>query len=318
MPGSAPSGSVPAAGSQTAPAPQPRKVFFVSGEIALPGQTYLDLRVVTLLQALAEAGGVTSSAGPDVVVRRHRDPTVMTATTTDDPTVQTLTFNRDDLMSGKVKDPELQAGDTVVVPKATATTQTPASAKHVLVNGEVRVPQAVVWHEGMTIQQAIDTAGGATAGAATGRIYIMRLNPKTKKLDRVTKGIKLTTPVQADDTIVVPHKYFGAPSDAPATLVQQPQQPHVVLASDVKIQATSVTVSGEVMNPGKVEFKDGMTVHQAIDAAGGAKRATAATNRIGIKRFNANTGKYEDVKAVKDTTLLKAGDIVTVPKKRIA
>jgi protein involved in polysaccharide export with SLBB domain len=178
------------------------KTFFMSGEVAKPGQTVLQLLRVTLLQALAEAGGVTAQAGPDVMIRRHRDPTVIAsvdAKATDDPSIETLVFNRDDLMAGRKADPVLQEGDTVVVPKA----------RTVLVNGEVRTPKAVTWVEGLTIMQALTAAGGATDKAATNRIYIERMNPKTKKLEKITKDIKLTTPVQADDTIVVPKKYFG-------------------------------------------------------------------------------------------------------------
>ena len=102
-------------------------------------------------------------------------------------------------MAGRTPDPSLQEGDTVIVPKA----------RTVLVNGEVRTPKAVTWVEGLTIMQAITAAGGANEHAALNRIYIQRMDPKKKKIVKITEDIKLTTVVQADDVIVVPKKYFG-------------------------------------------------------------------------------------------------------------
>ena len=41
------------------------------------------------------------------------------------------------------------------------------------------------------------------------RIYITRINPATKKIEKITKDIKLTTVLKPDDVVVVPKKSFG-------------------------------------------------------------------------------------------------------------
>jgi polysaccharide export outer membrane protein len=82
-------------------------------------------------------------------------------------------------------------------------------------------------------------------------------------------------------------------------------------------KAEKLTVGGEVGSPGSITLLPGMTVIEAIRKAGGAKPATAAMNRLGIKRYDPTKATFVEVKNVTEATLVQANDVVTVPKKRI-
>ena len=81
----------------------------------------------------------------------------------------------------------------------------------------------------------------------------------------------------------------------------------------------SVYVDGQVQKPGRYDWFPGMTVVDAIEAAGGLKDSTG--HLIWITRivdghtiritFHADTFSY----GVKKPPLLKDGDMVSVPKK---
>ena len=77
-------------------------------------------------------------------------------------------------------------------------------------------------------------------------------------------------------------------------------------------EAEKYTVTGYVRSPGVFEIDGDISVLQAIAIAGGATEQ-GATNRIEIQR----QGVAKPIKNVKMTDLVKPGDIVTVPRKRI-
>jgi polysaccharide export outer membrane protein len=96
----------------------------------------------------------------------------------------------------RVDDSKPQDGGSTVAPKA----------KTLLVTGEVKSPGPVGFTTGMTVKDAITAAGGVTERAATSRITITRLDPKTGKPTKIQA--KDTTLVEADDVIMVPKRYF--------------------------------------------------------------------------------------------------------------
>ncbi|MEN9498966.1 MAG: hypothetical protein RIS83_785, partial [Pseudomonadota bacterium] len=59
----------------------------------------------------------------------------------------------------------LEDGDVIVIPEKSQT---------VLVQGEVTMPQAVLWRDGMSIQQFLDAAGGLTARGARSTLMLRR------------------------------------------------------------------------------------------------------------------------------------------------
>ena len=72
------------------------------------------------------------------------------------------------------------------------------------------------------------------------------------------------------------------------------------------------TIQGEVRTVGIFELDSEMTLLQALAVAGGVNDR-GAKNRIEIQRV----GVPKPIKNVKMTEIIKAGDIITVPKKRI-
>jgi protein involved in polysaccharide export with SLBB domain len=175
----------------------------ITGAVVKFGVFTLTADQMTLMEALFNAGGLTTEAGPEVQVRRNKKLGEKGTLNPDDPntigqTIETMTYNFEDMNTGKIDGPVLQDGDYIYVPKA-----------------------------------------------------------------------------------------------------------------------EKVTVSGEVANPGAVTLLPGMTVIEAIRKAGGAKTQTAAMNRLSIKRYDSAKGKYVEVPNVKETTLVQANDVITVPKKRI-
>ena len=77
-------------------------------------------------------------------------------------------------------------------------------------------------------------------------------------------------------------------------------------------EAEKYTVTGYVRSPGVFELDGEITVLQALAIAGGPTDQ-GATNRVEIQR----AGVPKPLKNVKMTEVVKPGDIITVPRKRI-
>jgi polysaccharide export outer membrane protein len=77
-------------------------------------------------------------------------------------------------------------------------------------------------------------------------------------------------------------------------------------------EAEKYTITGYVRSPGVFDLDGEISVLQALAIAGGATEQ-GATNRIEIQR----QGIDKPIKNVKMTDLVKPGDIITVPRKRI-
>jgi polysaccharide export outer membrane protein len=77
-------------------------------------------------------------------------------------------------------------------------------------------------------------------------------------------------------------------------------------------EAEKYTITGYVRSPGVFEIDGELSVLQALAIAGGVTEQ-GASNRIEIQR----PGVAKPIKNVKMTDLVKPGDIITVPRKRI-
>jgi len=89
----------------------------------------------------------------------------------------------------------LEDGDVIVIPERSQT---------VMVQGEVRMPRAVLWREGMTIDQYLDQAGGLTARG--GRSTLMLRRPSGQVILEPRQS-----PAAGDELIALPYldpKYF--------------------------------------------------------------------------------------------------------------
>lgn len=89
----------------------------------------------------------------------------------------------------------------------------------------------------------------------------------------------------------------------------------VVVPNDQNIVLKTVTVGGFVNGPGPKPYRDGMTLWEAVSAAGGAN-AFGASNRVKLYRngkvytYNLKTDQHKGVK-------MYPGDAVEVPEKNI-
>ena len=176
--------------------------IFVMGAVREPG-TYSLTGGMTLIEALASAGSTTATAAQEVlVVQVRRNGTASRPGEDGGPThpdesdeTDVIRVDIEALQSGRAAtNVVLRDGDTVFVPLA----------KTIYVLGEVNSPGEFPLRRPTTILQALALAGGVTEFGATNRIKLIRL----VEGEQHEYDADLDTPVQADDTIVVPERYI--------------------------------------------------------------------------------------------------------------
>lgn len=167
------------------------QIISVLGEVQRPGRFPLQGRL-TVLDALATAGGLTARADRTVLVIRR--PTIASGEVQGRQEIpidldQLVDKNRGDL------DFELRNEDVVFV----------AQQKFFYVHGEVRRPGAYPMEPDLNVMRALSIGGGVTERGSIKRLKIHRVRPD-KKLDIVTPD--LTTPLQSGDVLHVDERLF--------------------------------------------------------------------------------------------------------------
>jgi polysaccharide export outer membrane protein len=153
---------------------------FLQGEVRAIGGLTLKRPDMTLLQAIAAAGGFTVKAGPTIEIRRR----------TSSGTQALPPIDRKNLMSGAIPDPVLQDRDTVIV----------STAPMFFIQGKIMSPGDKVWESGLTLERAIAMAGGLTAEGSNRRVEISRIvNGKRTQV----KDVNLDTLILPNDIITV-------------------------------------------------------------------------------------------------------------------
>lgn len=162
---------------------------FVMGEVRTPGK-YTQSGAVTLIEALAQAGSTTSTAGNEVLILHPKEASKTGPTLPDDGDAEVQRINLRDIQAGKLSQNVIvRDGDTIFVPKA----------ERFYVTGQVRSPGSYVLEPNMTVLQAISLAGGVNERGSNRRIRIIRVvDNKKREFDA-----KPTDLVQAGDTILV-------------------------------------------------------------------------------------------------------------------
>jgi polysaccharide export outer membrane protein len=169
------------------------QIVYVNGQVRVPGAVPLK-GTMTIMDVLAQAGSPTPDAGPYIEV--YRKPAGQASQGPLDPSKAPAPerIRMDDLRNGRAQQIVLRDGDTVNVPKA----------QTFIVNGFVRSPNTYVLEGDVTVQKAIAMAGGVTERGALSRAKIQRM--VDGKLIEIKP--KMTDLVQANDTIVVPQRFF--------------------------------------------------------------------------------------------------------------
>jgi polysaccharide export outer membrane protein len=171
--------------------------IFVMGQVRQPGSLPFT-GGMTLLEALARAGGANESAGSEAVVVRPPEGGTVTGPllpgeSGDSSHVSRI--NLDELEGGGSPAAiSLEPGDTIYVPKAPT----------VFVVGQVARPGEYRIRSRTTLRQALALAGGVTERGSTRRISVIRvLDGRETQL-----SIKEHETVQPGDTIVVKERLF--------------------------------------------------------------------------------------------------------------
>lgn len=181
----------------------------VYGEVKTQTQIEL-LRRATLVEVLAQAGGVTDDAGGTVQVFRTQPPLCIApddearwVSTSDDPTdVPSRTYSLSNVRAGKDdSNPVIFPGDVVWVLKASP----------VYITGEVFAPQGIYLKEGgMTLTEALAKIGGPRPEAQKKDIKIHRLRANSKdrdiisaNYDQIIKGLQADVMLEPYDIVIV-------------------------------------------------------------------------------------------------------------------
>jgi polysaccharide export outer membrane protein len=179
-----------------------RKVTVI-GETEKPGVYYLS-GPTTVLDILSKAGGLTKTAGSQVVLVRKRKPG--SGGGAGGTVTRQLSFER-----MKAGDPESNVGveddDTIFVPKGKGNT--------FFVLGEVRKPGSYQLEGETNILEGITIAGGFTDKAAPGRTRILRSSPSGQEVlyvdmnDVMKRGQReKAILLKENDVVVVPESFF--------------------------------------------------------------------------------------------------------------
>lgn len=159
----------------------------VQGAVASPGEKGLKGGQMTLGRAIIAAGGLTSSAGQEIEIKRIVDGKT-----------QIIPITQTQLNGGD--DPQLIADDMITVKQG-----------HIFfVNGQVLTPGQKVWAPGMTVTKAIALAGGMTPKGKLGHIErpVKDADGKVLKYKKI-KGLKPETEILPDDLLIINTKWFG-------------------------------------------------------------------------------------------------------------
>jgi polysaccharide export outer membrane protein len=167
------------------------QVISILGEVLRPGRMNLQSNA-TLLEALANAGGLTNRADADLFILRKN------ATQTGDKQAsnitQKITVNIQRYLKESGQDMALAAGDTIYVPVQ----------KIFFIHGEIRKPGAYPIENDMNIMKALAIGGGIGERGSARRISIHRKNESQMQV----LSADMNTPIQDNDVIYIDERFF--------------------------------------------------------------------------------------------------------------
>lgn len=183
----------------------------VVGAVVKP-MVYQVIRPTTLLEVLAQAGGISDEAGSVVLVTRPTSPPPTApppsgASSQASPETQTMTIRLQDLLESGDPSYNIQifGGDVVSVPRA--------GIVYVMGAGISQPGGYVVQSHGeqVTVLKAVALAHGTTTFAKGDDAVILRNNPVTGQRDQITVHLKQIEnhkeediPMQSNDILYVP------------------------------------------------------------------------------------------------------------------
>ncbi|MFO1338068.1 MAG: polysaccharide export protein EpsE [Burkholderiaceae bacterium] len=159
----------------------------VLGQVGKPGRVPLDLAGMRLTDVIALAGGITASAGSDTVV--------VTGTRNGQPFRREVDLPKVFSPSGRADDIVIQPGDAIWVDRFPV----------VYLYGEVQKPGQLRLERGMTVMQALATAGGLTQRGTQRGLRVSRraANGQVQSLE-----LSLDDALQSGDVVFVRESLF--------------------------------------------------------------------------------------------------------------
>ena len=257
---------------------------FVTGDVVRPS-SYRISSAATAMTALYAAGGPTVTGTLRAVTVRRGSQTIATLDV------------YDYLLRGdNGKDVRLENGDVIFVG---------THGPRVRVTGEVVRPATYELKAGEGVREAIRAAGGFKPTALASRVQIVRIVPPAERT------------VGGGDRTVVDVTASGPSIDAfPAVEIRGGDELRVFpVASRVRGR---ITVDGHVWTKGQQAFVAGMTLSDALRAAGGTQ-PDAYLGQVSITRLRPDSTRIQLRAVLRDTTgavvndlALADDDVITV------
>ena len=244
----------------------------IAGAVLRPA-TYELKASETLADLIRMAGGFAATADRQrVQIDRIIPPAQRTSTGAERRTIDVASA----LLATSYGPPEpLESGDVVRV------FQIPNRfANRVDVEGNVWIPGPVGFTAGMRLSQALRAAGGLKPDSYLGDVQVSRLRPDSSRTMLRTAANDTTGSVADDFTL-----NDGDQVEVFSLTTFRPQR--------------YVTISGAVKKPGRVPYRDGMTLRDLVLLAGGVQESALLTEaevaRIPESRANGVTAVTERV-----------------------
>ncbi|MEK7401006.1 MAG: SLBB domain-containing protein [Gemmatimonadota bacterium] len=246
---------------------------YVLGEVERPG-SYMVSSAGSALTSLYAAGGPTANGSLRQVQIRRGGKTVSTVDL------------YDYLLRGDAsRDARLETGDIVFVP---------ARGMRVRVLGEVVRPATYELKPNETLADLLASAGGFNSDALQRRVQIQRVLPAGQ---RTSDGRERTTIDVASGNLM-----NGGGSAVPLAGGDVVR----VFAVSERVRNT-VSVEGDVWNPGQQGLTPGMTVSMAIRVAGGLK-PDAYLGQVLVSRLHGDSTRTQLRAVFRDTSGAVVGD----------
>ncbi len=187
-------------------------------------------------------------------------------------------------------------------------------SQRIFIVGEVRTPGTYPLTGGMTLIEALASAGSTTATASNEALVVQKVRrPPHGPADLTTEaggdgsgGPTLPDEAQDTDANVITVDIEALQSGGPAQNVALRDGDTIFVA-----RAETIFVFGEVTAPGEFPIRRATTVLQALALAGGVTEF-GATNRVRIIRVI--NDEQQEIK-VKLNDFVEAGDTIVVPER---
>ncbi len=302
-------------------------IVSISGDVKVPGE-YPLVEQSTVSKLIRAAGGLNNSA----YLQRAELSRFMAQTAQQNAIEQqNKDVNIAQLLADPTTDVYLNSRDRLNI----FTTPDWSQIRMVNVKGEVRFPGTYQVLKGEKLSDVIERAGGLTSSAYPFGAVFTREDIRKRESEHAAKLLSQLKADVASRALTAPGGMV-APASGSTELINQLQTIELVGRMVVDLDQivvgnpqydlemedqdsiyiprmqNSITVMGEVQNPSSHRYRDGLTVEDYLDLAGGARKR-ADDERVFVIRADGSVilpnSKWFD----SDDNVLKPGDTIIMP-----